>query len=125
MKHSVLGKVGVLLLITGTAFAIPAYAETHIGSGTMSMGEKGEPSTQQMSGLMNDMSSEMKNMSGMIGSGSMNPDMMKKMSGRMKQMSGMMNNMSGMMGKNMAMDAGMKKQMKQMHKDMKASPAMK
>tara|TARA_R110002124_G_scaffold157331_1_gene324361 strand:+ start:263 stop:619 length:357 start_codon:yes stop_codon:yes gene_type:complete len=29
MKHSVLGKVGALLLITGVAFAIPAYAEKH------------------------------------------------------------------------------------------------
>ena len=51
MKHSVLGKVGALLLITGTAFALPAYAEKHTGqggampgmSGVQGMNDKGEP----------------------------------------------------------------------------------
>lgn len=122
MKHSVLGKVGTLLLITGIAFAVPVYAEKQAGPGAMSMGEDG---AQQISALMKDMSSQMKNMSGMIESGSMTPDSMKNMSSRMKQMGGIMNNMSGMMNKNMAMDAGMQKQMEQMRKDMTASPAMK
>lgn len=121
MKHSVLGKVVALLLITGTAFALPAYAEKY-GRPDMGMGESG---AQQMSGMMNDMSSEMKDMSGMIEGGSMNPDAMKKMSSQMKQMGGMMNNMSGMTGKGMTMDAGMQKTMSQMRKDMPASPAMK
>lgn len=68
MKHSVLGKAGRLLLITGIAFAAPVYAETHTGSGAMSMGEKGESGAQQMSGLMNDISSEVKNMSSRMSS---------------------------------------------------------
>ncbi len=125
MKNSGLGKVGALLLITGIAFAARAYIEKHTGPGAMSMGEKCEHSARKMAGLMNDMSSEMKKMSGMIDSDSMNPDTMKKMSSRMKKMGSMMNDMSGMMDKNMAMDAGMQKQMDQMRKDMMASPAMK
>lgn len=125
MKYSIIGKVGTLLLVTGIAFAAPAIAEKQAGQGTMNMGSHGEPGAQQMSGLMNDMSSEMKNMSGTIESSSMNTAAMKKMSIRMKQMSGMMNNMSGMMGKNIAMDTGMQKQMDQMRKDMSDSPAMK
>ena len=95
----------------------------------MGMGEKGEIGTKQISGLMNDMSSEMKNMSGMMESGDMSPDTRKKLSNQMKQMGGMMNNMSGMLSKDMATDAGaqkkigeMSKQMDHMRKDM-PSPA--
>jgi uncharacterized membrane protein YdfJ with MMPL/SSD domain len=139
MKHSVLNKVGSAFLIIGLACALPAYAEMQGGHEAMGMAGKGEPGTQQMSGMMNDMSDTMKNMSGMMGGGSMSPDMMKKMSSQMKQMGRMMNNMSGMMKKmsgmknmDMTMDAGMqkkmgqmRKQMDQMHKDMPASPALK
>ena len=132
MKNSVIGKVGALLLITGTAFALPAYAANHTGPGAMGMSEKGESGAKQMSGMINDMSSEMKDMSGMIESGGMSPDTMKKMSTQMKQMSGMMKDMSGMMSKDMAMDGGkqkkmdqMRKQMDQMRKDMPASPMQK
>ena len=132
MKHSVLRKVGALLLITGTAFALPAYAEKHGGPDAMGMGEKGAPGAEQISGLMNDMSSEMKDMSGMIESGNMDPATMKKMSSQMKQMGDMMSHMSGMMHKDMAMDPGtqkkmgqMRKQMDQMRKDMPASPMQK
>ena len=127
MKHSVLGKVVALLLITGTAFAVPAYAEKH--GGPDMMGSKGGSGAQQMSGMMHDMSGEMMEMSGMMGKGGMNPDAMKKMSSQMKQMGDMMENMSGVMGKNMTMDANtqkqmdqMRKQMDQMRKDMPAAP---
>ncbi len=83
----------------------------------------GEPGTQQMSGMMNDMSSEMKKMSGMMEGGNMSPDSMKKMSTQIKKMGDMMNN------KDMAMTSGtqkqkmeqMRKQMDQMRKDMSAS----
>ncbi|MHB1322111.1 MAG: hypothetical protein ACYCY0_11210 [Acidithiobacillus ferrivorans] len=134
MKYSVLGKVGALLLIAGTAFVVPAYAESHTGQGrhegSEMMGGKGEAGAQQMSELMNEMSSVMKDMSGMIESGSLSPATMKKMSSQMKQMGGMMNHMSGMMHKGMTMNAGtqkemgqMRKQIEHMRKDMPASPA--
>ena len=125
MKHSVLKKVGSAFLIIGLACALPAYAEMQGGHDAMGMGEKSESGAQHMSEMMRDMSNEMKNMSDMLGGGSMNPDMMKKMSSHMKQMGGMMNNMSGMMNKDMTMNAGMQKKMGQMHKDMPASPAQK
>lgn len=142
MKHSVLNKVGSAFLIIGLACTLPAYAEMQSGHEAMGMAGKGEPGAQQMSGMMNGMSDEMKNMSGMMAGGSLNPDTMKKMSSQMKKMGGMMNNMSGMMKKmsgmknmDMTMDASMQKemgrmrkqmeQMEQMHKDMPASPAQK
>ena len=129
MNHSVLRKIGSAFLVVGLTFAVPAYANQHGGAKTMGMGEKGEIGTKQISGLMNDMSSEMKNMSGMMESGDMSPDTRKKLSNQMKQMGGMMNNMSGMLSKDMATDAGaqkkigeMSKQMDHMRKDM-PSPA--
>jgi len=139
MKHSVLNKVGSAFLIIGLACTLPAYAEMQSGHDAMGMGGKGEPGAQQMSGMMNNMSNAMKDMSGMMGGGSMSPDTMKKMSSKMKQMGGMMNNMSDMMKKmsgmknmDMTMDASMQKemgqmqkQMEQMHKDMPASPTQK
>ena len=152
MKQSVLVKIGALMLITGSAFAVPAYAANHTphghDHGGASSGMKtpsnmgapsdmksgmGEPGTQQMSGMMNDMSSEMKDMSGMMEGGSMTPETMKKMSSQMKKMGGMMNNMGGMMNqKDMAMTSSVQKkkmeqmrsQMDQMRKDMPASPGM-
>lgn len=129
MNHSVLRKIGSAFLVVGLTFAVPAYANQHDGAKTMGMGEKGEIGTKQISGLMNDMSSEMKNMSGMMESGDMSPDTRKKLSNQMKQMGGMMNNMSSMLSKDMATDAGaqkkigeMSKQMDHMRKDM-PSPA--
>ena len=41
MKHSILGKVGALLLITGTAFALPAYAADPAGQDGMKGGMGG------------------------------------------------------------------------------------
>ena len=132
MNYSVLRKIGSASLVVGLTFAVPAYAEKHVGAKTMGMGEKSELGTKQISGLMNDMSSEMKNMSGMMESGDINPDARKKMSSQMKQMGGMMNNMSGILSKDMAMDTGaqkkigeMSKQMDRMRKDMPASPVKK
>ena len=136
MKHSVLVKIGALMLITGTAFAVPTYAaqggHDHGHEGSDAVGGKGETGSQQMSGMMNDMSSEMKDMSGMMEGGSMNPETMKKMSAQMKQLGSMMNHMSGMMNKDMTMDAGKQKQMGQMRnqidkmrEDMPASPMQK
>ena len=129
MNNSVLRKIGSAFLVVGLTFAVPAYANKHGGTKTMGMGEKGELGTKQISGLMNDMSSEMKNMSGMMESGDMSPDTRKKLASQMKQMGGMMNNMSGMLSKDMATDAGaqkkigeMSKQMDHMRKDM-PSPA--
>lgn len=146
MKNSVSGSLGALLLVTCTAFALPAYAVNASRQGQMESGmsgmsegtpkpvdgyssqtqsstggmhgDKGGPGVHQMSGLMNDMASEMKNMAGMIQSGNMSPDMMKKMSSQMKQMGAMMNHMSGMMHKGMKMNAGTQKKMGQMHKQM-------
>jgi hypothetical protein len=131
MKYSVLKKVGSAFLIIGLACALPAYAEMHDG--------RWESGEQHMSEMMRDMSIETKNMSDMMGSGSMNPDMRKKMSSQMKHMGSMMKDMSGMMNKGGTMNAGMQKkmdqmrkqmdqmheQMVQMHKDMPASPAQK
>lgn len=134
MKHSVIGNIGALLLVAGTAFSVPVYAESHAGPGGMMSGSEGmaggmgTQGAHQMSGLMNDMSGEMKEMSGMMESGNMNPEAMKRMSNQMKEMSGMMNNMSGMMHNGMKMDAGnqhkmgqMRGQMEHMRKDMPAS----
>jgi hypothetical protein len=131
MKHSVLNKVGSAFLIIGLAFALPAYAEMQ--------GGRWESGERHMSEMMRDMSIETKNMSDMMGSGSMNPDTRKKMSSQMKQMGGMMKDMSGMMNKDGTIDAGMRKkmelmhkqmeqmhkQMEQLHKDMPASPVQK
>ena len=66
MKHTVLRKVGSAFLITGLTFALPAYAEKQGGTGAMGMSEKGTPDAQQMSGMMHDMSGEMKQMGGMM-----------------------------------------------------------
>ncbi|HLD14722.1 MAG TPA: hypothetical protein VJB18_08425 [Burkholderiales bacterium] len=130
MKHSILRKVGAVLLIVGIVLAVPVYAAKHGGPGMMD--GKGGPGSQQMSGMMHDMSGEMKEMSGAMGKGNMNADMQKQMAKQMKEMAGMMENMSGMMGKGMMMDAGMQKQMGQMRKQMDqmmkdkpASPAKK
>ena len=132
MKHAILRNVGSAFLIGGLAFALPAYAEKHGGPDAMGMGGKGTPSSQQMSGMMHDMSGELKEMSGMMDKGGMNPDAMKNMSSQMKQMADMMENMSGMMGKGTMNDADrhkqmdqMRKQMDQMRKDMPAAPAKK
>ena len=125
MKNTILRKVGSALLIAGITFAIPACAQTHGGTRAMGMSEKSATDTQQMSGMMHDMSGEMMTMSGMMGKGDMSPDAMKKMASQMKQMGSMMENMSGMMGKGAMMDAGQHKQMDQMHKNMHAAPAKK
>ena len=132
MNHSIFRNIGTAFLVVGLTFAVPAYANKHDGAKPMGMGEKGELGTKQLSGVMNEMSTEMKNMSGMMGKGDMNPDARKKMSSQMKEMGGMMNDMSGMLSKDMAMDAGaqkkigeMSKQMDHMRKDMAASAAKK
>jgi hypothetical protein len=129
MKNTVLSKVGSAFLIIGITFAVPAYAEKYGGEGTMGMGEKG---SQQMSGMMHDISGELNEMSGMMGKGGINPDAMKKMSNQMKQMGDMMENMSGIVGRGTMMDANTQKQMDQirkqmdlMRKDMLAAPAKK
>ena len=105
MKQSVLVKMGALMLITGSAFAVPAYAANptphghdHGGGASSNMkapsnmnapsdikSGMGESGTQQMSGMMNDMSSEMKDMSGMMEGGPMTPDTMKMVSSQMKK----------------------------------------
>ncbi len=41
MKHSVIGKVGALLLIAGTAFAVPTYAAEPTGQNGMKGGMDG------------------------------------------------------------------------------------
>ncbi len=125
MKHTILRKAGSALLIAGITFALTACAQTHGGTRAMDMGEKGASDTQQMSGMMHDMSGEMMTMSGKMGKGDMSPDAMKKMASQMKQMGSMMENMSGMMGKGAMMDAGHHKQMDQMHKSMPAAPPKK
>jgi hypothetical protein len=139
MKHSVLKKVGSEFLIIGLAFALPAYAEMQDGRDATGIPDKWESREQHMSEMMRDMSIETKNMSDMMGSGSMNLDMKKKMSSQMKHMGSMMKDMSGMMNKDGTMDAGMQKkmelmhkqmeqmhkQMEQLHKDMPASPVQK
>ena len=144
MKHSAIGKMGALLLITGAAFAVPSYAANtttepmvksahehdHKHDATAMPGNKNEAGARQMSGVMMGMSTEMKDMSGMVEHGNMSPATMKKMSTQMKQMGDMMHNMSDMMHKNMKMDAGMQKkvgemqkQMEKMNKDMPATSA--
>ena len=131
MKYTVLRKFGpAFLIIIGLAFALPTYAEK-LG-GADAMGEKGAPGSQQMSGMMHEISGEMNEMSGMMGKGGINPDAMKKMSNQMKQMGDMMENMSGMVGRGTMMDANtqkqmdqMRKQIDQMRKDMLAAPAKK
>lgn len=139
MKHSVLKKVGSAFLIIGLACALPAYAEMQGGHDATGIPEKWESGERHMSEMMRDMSIETKNMSDMMGSGSMNPDLRKKMSSQMKHMGSMMKDMSGMMNKDMTMNAGMQKkmeqmrkqmeqmhkQMEQMNKDMPASPVQK
>ena len=147
MKKSALVKVGAFLLFTGSAFAVPVYAANstshghdHGGMAPSDMkaasdtkNGMGESGPQQMSGMMDDMSSNMKDMSGMMGGGNMSPDTMKKMSAQMMKMGGMMKNMSGMMNsKDMATTSSMqkqkmeqmRKQMDGMRKDMRASPGM-
>ena len=111
MKHSVLGRIGALLLLIGSVFAVPAYAENEHESIT-----PGESNAQQMSQLISNISREMEDMSGIIEKGNTNPDTMKKMSQQMKQMSSMMNNMSEILNKYMAMDANTQQQMGQMRK---------
>ena len=134
MKHAILRNVGSAFLIGGLAFALPVYAAEHGAPGTMDGkgGVMGASEAQQMSGMMHDMSHEMKEISGMMNKGDMNPDAMKKTSSQMKQMGGMMENMSGMMGKGTMNDADrhkqmdqMRKQMDDMRKNMPAAPAKK
>lgn len=147
MKKSALVKVGAFLFFTGSAFAVPVYAANstshghdHGGMAPSDMKAASDPKNgmgdsgpQQMSGMMDDMSSNMKDMSGMMGGGNMSPDTMKKMSTQMMKMGDMMKNMSGMMNnKDMAMTSGpqkqkmeqMRKQMDQMRKDMPAASGM-
>ena len=147
MKKSVLVKVAAFFLVTGSAFAVPVYAANstshghdHGGMAPSDMkaasdtkNGMGESGPQQMSGMMDDMSSKMKDMSGMMGGGNMSPETMKKMSTQMMKMGDMMKNMSGMMNnKDMAMTSGtqnqkmeqMRKQMDQMRKDMPATSGM-
>jgi hypothetical protein len=116
MKHSVIRKVGAVLLIAGIAIAVPIYAAKHGGPGMMD--GKGGPGSQQMSGMMHDMADKMIEMSGQMSKGNLSADMQKRMGGQMRDMATMMDNMSGMMGKGMMMDAGMQKQMDQMRKQM-------
>ena len=129
MKNTVLSKVGSAFLIIGLTFALPAYAEKYGGESTMGMGEKG---SQQMSGMMHEISSEMNDMSSMMGKGGIKPDAMKKMSSQMKQMGDMMENMSRIVGRGTMMDTNtqkqmdqIRKQMDQMRKNMPASTEMK
>jgi hypothetical protein len=109
MKHTILKKVGSVILISGLAFTLPAFAQTHAGAQEHSMADG-----QQMSGMMHDMSSEMMAMSSMMGKGDMKPDAMKNMSNQMMQMGNMMESMSSMMGKGSMMNADHTKQMEQM-----------
>ena len=111
MKNTVMRKIGSAFLIFGLTFALPVYADKQGGTDAMGMGEKGTSGSQQMSGMMHDMSGEMKEMSAIMGKGGTNPDVMKKMSDQMKQMGDMMENMSGMVGKNTMMDANTQNQM--------------
>jgi hypothetical protein len=118
MKHTILRKVGSALLITGLSFVLPAYAQTHGGTGETDMHEKGTTDMQPMSAMMHDMSGEMMEMSSIMDKGNMNPGAMKKISNQMKEMGSMMENMSAMMDKGTMMDADQHKQMEQMHKHM-------
>lgn len=128
MKHSILRKVGAVLLVAGIAIAVPVYAAKHGGPGMMDGkgGGMGGPGSQQMSGMMHDMADQMMGISGQMSKGNLNADMQKRMGGQMRDMATMMDNMSGMMGKGMMMDAAQQKQMDQMRKqmdDMTKSPA--
>lgn len=87
-------KVGAFALISGITFALPAYAEKPVMMGEAGMSDASEYSVPQMSGLMSDMSSEMKDMSGMMDKDTaMNPEMQKKMAQMSKQMEQMRGDM--------------------------------
>jgi len=116
MKTAIGRKLSASLLALAVVLAVPVYAAKHGGPGMMD--GKGGPGSQQMSGMMHDMSMEMGKMSGQMSKGNLSADMQKRMGGQMRDMATMMDNMSGMMGKGMMMDAGMQKQMGQMRKQM-------
>ncbi len=126
MKTPIGRKLSAGLLALAVVLAVPVYAAKHGGPGMMDGkgAGMGGPGSQQMSGMMHDMSMEMDKMSEQMSKGGMGADTQKQTAKRMKQMATMMDNMSGMMGKGMMMDAGMQKQMDEMMKG-SSTPAKK
>ncbi len=128
MKHTISKTVGSVLLITGLAFALPAYAENQAGTGAMDMGTK--PATamtdsekQMQMGKMQEAMLRMHEQMHKIMDAKNPQEREQLMQEHMKMMQEHMSMMQGMMGKGAMMDPGQHKQMDQMHKNMPAAPA--
>jgi len=105
-----------IFLFAGTVtFAMPVYAQ--MGQGMMGGDDQAGTCSQQKSGLMHDMSSQMNAMSSRMMSREMTLAMRKQMSEQMKEMSDMMASMSSM-GECGKRNPNMLQQMHQMHERM-------
>src|SRR3990167_424165 len=105
-------KKGTLTLMMAVWLALPVYA-VHAEQGMM----QGQNAAKPM-GLMQDMSTQMADMSKTMSTGTMPADAMKKMGDQMKQMSEMMGKMSGMMGSCPMSNTDSQMKMDEMHKQM-------
>lgn len=113
----------VLLTANGTAaWADDAHHPEKQSATTSAPPAKGPDKSgacgQPMSPMAHDMSAQMKQMSEMMMTGTMDPAMQKQMAERMQSMAAMMEQMSGMMGHGMMMNPDAQKQMDDMRKRM-------